>query len=89
MEHWSMERRLADACLALGHICTVEAKWAEDPELRAVMLGHALGFLNAAWLFLPSCGSRRSVGMETTAEPLAGIVCRLTKDKKADTHDGS
>lgn len=89
MQHWSMETRLLDACLALGRICTVEAKWAEDPALRAALLGHALGFLDAAWLFLPSCGSGGLVRAEATAEPVAGIACSLTKDKGVDTHGGS
>lgn len=89
MELWSMETRLADACLMLGHICTEEARWADDPEVKAVMLRHALGFLDVARRFLPSCAAERWVGRGTAGAPVAGIVCRLTKDKKADTRDGS
>lgn len=53
MEPWEMETRLIDACLALGYICTGEAKWADDPEVKAAMVRHAIGFLDAARGLLP------------------------------------
>ncbi|MCR4402859.1 MAG: hypothetical protein NUW12_08780 [Firmicutes bacterium] len=52
MEPWTIRKRLIDACLALGHICTVEAKWSDDPEVRTAMVQHAIGFLDAARCFL-------------------------------------
>ncbi|MGE5586998.1 MAG: hypothetical protein ACM3ZO_02095 [Clostridia bacterium] len=55
MELWAMKNRLVDACLALGHICTGEAKWADDPEVKAAMVRHAIGFLDAARGFLQPC----------------------------------
>ncbi|MGE5572687.1 MAG: hypothetical protein ACM309_10845 [Bacillota bacterium] len=53
MEPGTMEARLIDACLALGHICVEEARWLDEPELRAAMVRHAIGFLGAAEGFLP------------------------------------
>lgn len=58
MEPGTMEARLIDACLALGHICVEEAKWLDEPELRAAMVRHAIGFLGAAeGLLLPRQGA--------------------------------
>ncbi len=53
MKPGTMEARLVDACLALGHICVEEAKWIDEPNMRAAMVWHAIGFLDAARGFLP------------------------------------
>ncbi|MEW5867036.1 MAG: hypothetical protein AB1774_09285 [Bacillota bacterium] len=62
MQTQDLETRLVEACIALGYICAEEAKWADGPDVKALMVRHAIRFLDAARSFLPR--PHQSVKME-------------------------